>query len=172
MSVLSNLPLPKAKAAQGGFSLLEMLTVLFIIGAATALATPNLPLLLDRLSFAAERDTLVRDINRLPYVALGMGQDLVLSEEETMSSTAPQDQFTLRLNNSATRLESGRYNAGLPAQPAPLNVPEGWSIEIAEPIFYRPTGFCSGGNITATAGSLRYEFKLAAPYCQINESDL
>ena len=61
-----------------GFSLLEMLVVVFIIGLAAAVVLPNLPRLFDRVAFANERDSLFRSINTLPFQAYSTNQDYVL----------------------------------------------------------------------------------------------
>lgn len=162
---------PKRQPPNLGFSLLEMLTVLFIIGAAAALVTPNLPLLLDRLSFAGKRDSLIRDINSLPYDALRYSQDLVLSEasQRTLGAT---DGFS---SDRADRLETraGQPQSAPPtARLAELTLPDGWKVRIAEPILYRASGFCTGGNISIEVGRLTYDFQLVAPYCQISEQSL
>lgn len=163
---------PNLTGSDPGFSLLEMLTVLFIIGAAAALVTPNLPLLFDRLTFAAERDNLIREINSLPYKALGANQDLVLSEsvlseksERQRTSLTPPDEDLRELQKLSP------YPTPYLA-PAALPVPDGWKVNIPNPIYYRASGFCSGGKVILAAGLLRYELDLRAPYCQVSGQEL
>lgn len=149
-----------------GFSLLEMLTVLFIIGTAAALATPNLPLMFDRIAFSAEKDTLIRDINALPYAAIKANQDLVLS---TNMETADLMGDSIPAAGLAFASEASAPYFSPSTKMATLDLPDGWNLKIAEPILYKSSGFCSGGYVSATAGRLQYDFILTAPYCQITE---
>lgn len=168
---LSQLPHSKT-VSSSGFSLLEMLTVLFIIGTAAALVTPNLPIMLDRISFATERDSLIREINGLPYRALEKNQDLVLAEEFMVktgaSSRADTRDRDIRLGDIKVQT-SHRFSA---LDAVEVDLPEGWRLTIPDPIFYRASGFCSGGALRLIVGSLRYDFDLLPPYCQIREQGL
>jgi prepilin-type N-terminal cleavage/methylation domain-containing protein len=154
-----------------GFSLLEMLMVVFIIGLAAALVTPNLPLVFDRLAFANQRDSFYRDINTLPYAAFEANQDLFLAQDIQSARKDNTDgisdhQFidTNTLNTSGPYLSSN-------LRAVTLKVPEKWVLQIPEPIFYRASGFCSGGRIIISAGLLTNELILSPPYCQIDAVD-
>lgn len=173
LDLLKKTPNKRPRSSMG-FTLLEVLTVLFIIGAAAALVTPNLPLMLDRLSFAAERDTLIRDINALPYVALQANQDIVLSDDvsDRDLSSGEASLISPFLNSAIAGSGTRAPYSGPSLRAASLNVPEGWRLQIPTPILYKPSGFCSGGEVSIIAGRLQYDFELSAPYCQITEQDL
>lgn len=152
-----------------GFSLLEVLVVVFIIGLASALIMPNFPQLFDRLKYANERDSLLREINTLAYAAYEANQDMVLTEEALpLVANGVEDVDTVA-RISAENLEmNGNYRT-TNIVPVILNIPEGWSVLIPLPIVYRASGFCTGGEITILAGQLRYEYELTSPYCQISD---
>lgn len=155
-----------------GFSLLEMLTVLFIIGTAAALVTPNLPLLFDRITFASQRDSLIREINSLPYKALGTNQNLVLSES---SLNERREQLSTSLTQPDDNLRELQKLAPYPISYlalASIGVPDGWRVRIPDPIYYRASGFCSGGTVILVAGRLQYELSLRSPYCQVSGQEL
>jgi prepilin-type N-terminal cleavage/methylation domain-containing protein len=153
-----------------GFSLLEVLVVVFIIGLAASLVMPNFPLLFDRLVYANQRDTLLRDINTLPYSAFSSNQDLALAAgtlESTASPTGDEhSDANIAINVDDLELE-GSYRASN-IRPVKLDIPKGWTMRVSQPIIYRASGFCTGGTVEISAGALRYEYDLAPPYCQVN----
>ncbi len=135
-----------------GFTLLEMLTVLFIIGLAASLALPNLSLIFDRIKFSNEQKNVYRSINLLSYKALSENRDFVL------------------LNNTEKNLSNhklGPYNTARLSKIS-VELPKGWIINVDEPIFYKSSGFCSGGKISLSVGQYSYPIKLIPPFCQIN----
>lgn len=155
--------------APNGFSLLEVLVVVFIIGLAASLVMPNFPVLFDRLVYANQRDTLLREINTLPYSAFSSNQDLVLAGG-TLESSAGQTENGGGDTNAAINIDDlelvGSYRASNIRQ-ATLDIPKGWTIRVSQPIIYRASGFCTGGTIDIFAGALSYEYDLAPPYCQV-----
>ncbi len=155
---------------QRGFTLLEMLMVIFIIGLSAALVSPNLPKLFDRLSFALERDTFVRELNTLSYRAFDKNQDFVLAgnlesnqlatENDEMSASQSVDAFDIVTPYRSASVHMMR-----------LAIPDDWTVKVPEPIFYRSSGFCTGGTVTIQTGQLEYSFVLDAPYCQVLGTD-
>ena len=136
-----------------GFTLLEMLTVLFIIGLAASLALPNLSLVFDRIKFSNEQKSAYRSINLLSYKALSQNKDFVLFNDTKES-----------LNNQ----ELGLYNSAMLSKVS-VELPTGWSLSVEKPIFYKSSGFCSGGSILLSVGKYSYPLKLNPPYCQIQK---
>ena len=158
----------KNNTAANGFSLLEVLVVVFIIGLAASLVMPNFPLLFDRLVYANQRDTFLREINTLPYSAFSSNQDLVLTSVTLESSPGKpeNDESDANITIDISDLElEGSYRAPN-IRPVKLDIPEGWTIRVSQPIIYRASGFCTGGTINILAGELSYEYDLAPPYCQ------
>jgi general secretion pathway protein G len=47
-----------------------------------------------------------------------------------------------------------------------LELPEGWTIEIKDPIIYQANGVCLGGMITLVYEKETENFLLTAPFCQ------
>jgi prepilin-type N-terminal cleavage/methylation domain-containing protein len=125
-----------------GFTLLELLVVLALIGFLTAMVAPNLQKLTGSVTYATQHDALVADIAGLSYRAFANGHGIFLNND------------TL-----ATVLSDGNPT---------LAVPEGWQVKIKQPIQYTFNGFCSGGMIQIISpGTVVENLFLEPPACRV-----
>ncbi|HUX23133.1 MAG TPA: type II secretion system protein [Burkholderiales bacterium] len=121
-----------------GFTLIEILVVLVIIGLIAGVATPRLYAISQRYEIAAQRKNLLVEIDSLGYRAYSSGQPVELG-----SMTAA-------------------------AKSAAVKVPPGWRIEADRPIRYSFDGICSGGKITLVGpDGFREDLQLTPPLCKI-----
>ncbi|MDO8890547.1 MAG: prepilin-type N-terminal cleavage/methylation domain-containing protein [Sulfurimicrobium sp.] len=127
-----------------GFTLVEILVVLVVIGLIAGVAMPNMVKILQSTERAGQRDTLLGEIAGLGYRAYLTGQPITLGEVPVA--------------------------AGGEAEPqAPFQIPQGWKLEIHQPITYNFNGICSGGKITLVSPDERREiFRLEPPRCKIH----
>ena len=127
---------------QRGFTLLELLIVLAMMGLLGALALPALGKLIDSIRYRNERSSIIAQINSLGY------RDYLLAQDYEFST-----------GNVAQVLKDGK--------PA-LNVPEGWTLKLPKPIHYQFNGYCSGGTVIVTAPDGKADtLELQAPSCGV-----
>ncbi|MCA2998434.1 MAG: prepilin-type N-terminal cleavage/methylation domain-containing protein [Rhodocyclaceae bacterium] len=118
-----------------GFTLLEMLVVLALIGVMAGIALPNFSRFLESFSVRNQWAGVERELADLPYQVFVSG--------------------------SPFQLDSGSAEKRL------TTLPEGWRVEVANPILYRFSGWCEGGRLTVvSAGGERRNYQLAAPTCR------
>lgn len=128
-----------------GFTLLEILVVLTLIGLLSAMVVPNLQKLTGGVERATRRDGLVADIAGLSYRAFSLGQGFELSNAK----------FGQLLSD------------GNPV----LVPPTGWRVEVEAPVVYNFNGFCGGGRLKIIAPDAQVEqLVLDAPVCRVSSA--
>ncbi len=126
-----------------GFSLLELLVVLSLLGLLTAITFPNFVNLYESVRSRLQIDQIIDDINGLGYSAFNSSSEIVLDN----------------IPESAER------------QIAPINLPAGWRLAVLNPIRYLQNGACQGGEIRLFfEDELIITTELSPPFCRIKQT--
>lgn len=127
--------------ACGGFTLIEILVVLVVVGLLAGIAIPNLQKVVQRIEISSQRQAVIGELAGLGYRAYVTGQPISLGKKAGNSRPGEND---------------------------PLHLPDRWQIDIPQPILYTFNGACSGGTVILTAPDNRQEiFQLKPPRCDV-----
>jgi type II secretory pathway pseudopilin PulG len=119
----------------GGFTVLEMIGVLAILGLAAALVGPSMVRSIDTWRRQAAMDVLLDQLRALPGNARGSGKQITVSDATLASATPP-----LRIDADWT-----------------LHAPEPWSVGA--------NGVCQGGEVIIRNAYGERSIRVAAPFC-------
>ena len=120
-----------------GYTLLEMLIVILLIGLISSLSLPRLSRLYESAMTAMERDDVLRQIAGLGYRAYSAGKSF-----ELISYPLPEGSHL------------------------PLTLPEGWVLRAEVPIRYHQNGICEGGELMIGRDSQMSQWRLLPPLCR------
>ena len=166
---LASEPTIGAPGPQRGFTLLELLVVLALVGLVAAIAFPNLERMVASVTRATERDHILDQFAGLGRRAMQQGRSYVVfgtGGAAEAASSVPAGEGTT---------ESGRAappNAAAPLphgyEVYPLDVPEGWEIRLDPPLVVRANGVCLGAVLTLRHRDAdQDEIELEAPWCRV-----
>jgi general secretion pathway protein G len=138
----------KDGSVQGGYTLLEIVVVITLLGLLAGIAAPRLASLYTSVEWAVERDDVLQSIARLGFLAFkeGRGFELRKYPNPMEDSAKPLEDSEKPLYESAGLLQGSEKPSQTPAAP-PLDLPSDWSLEADPPIVYKPNGVCMGGNV-------------------------
>ena len=131
-----------------GFTLLEILVVLTIVGLLAAMVLPQLQKMASSVEISSQRTDIKLAIENLGYQAYVTGKPILLAEAaaDPAAKSARPDQ--------------------------PLQIPPGWQIQILRPVHYVANGVCGGGTIAITDPyHAREAFLLKPPQCRLEPTD-
>ena len=129
-----------------GFTLLELIVVLVILGVVGALALPNLQNLYASATRRADRDIALDQIARLGADALLSGHGLIIWP-------------------AAASVEGDGLAAGYARRE--LELPADWAFELDRPLRVQPNGVCLGARLVLIdPRGQRTEHDLEPPFCR------
>jgi len=123
-------------AGERGFTLLELVVVLTIIGLVTAIAAPSVFNTIGSWQRQAQVDALVDQLRSLPARARSSGKRIMIDDE------------------------------AMQAADAPLRLAEGWSIAVPAPWQVNANGVCQGGQVVASDGVRQVAIEAQSPFCE------
>lgn len=141
----------RRRLSEAGVTLIELIVLLAVMGLITALAGPQLYRTFDAFRFSLGRDDIERQLASLNQKAFLENRNLLLLSQPLRGADAAREQ--------AEQL------AALDAAAITLNLTQGWSITLPQPILYRSNGMCDGGTVRVDVGVYAYLYQLSPPRC-------
>ena len=132
----ANRPTERARAGARGFTLLEVIVVLAIMGMVAAVVAPAAVRGIDSWRRQADMDALGEQVRALPGRARASGKAITIDDD------------------------------ALAAEEPPLRMAPGWTLSVPEPWQVHANGVCDGGLLVArnTAGQER-RWQVQGPFC-------
>lgn len=162
-------------AATRGFTLLELIVVLLLLGLVTALAMPNLERLAAGVATRTQRDRILDQFAGLGRQAMLQRRNYVVFGTGAGQDTEPPAPGWETADTA--RGEPGRGAAGPSSDPFfhadheryAIDLPKGWEIGLDPPLVVRANGACLGARLTLRhRGAVDVEVDLEPPYCRID----
>ena len=137
-----------------GFTLLEILVVLALVGLMTAFSLPQISVMQDRIAFTLSRESFETELSGISYAAFKQGRPMILAGAYPRSKDQALtviEEWEINQAKEAPFLEDGQLRGLLPANAveAAPQLPEKWRMTVEKPIVYQPSGYCGGGAVSA-----------------------
>jgi len=126
----------QAAAHASGYTLLELLVVLSILGLVTALAAPPLIRTVSTWQRQSDIDSVMEQVRGLPMRARSGGRTMVIDD------------------------------ASLQGTESPLRAPDGWSLSATVPWVIHSNGVCEPGELMLRRDEREVPIVVHAPFCQ------
>jgi prepilin-type N-terminal cleavage/methylation domain-containing protein len=123
-----------------GFTLMEMLVVLMLLGLALTLSVPRVESIYRSVQLALNLEEFKLAVQRLPERARLAGEPIHITRLDPVVAT----------------------QLGIPLL-------SGWEVKIVEPIVISDQGFCTGGIFALDDGRSAIRYVLRQPYCRVEE---
>ena len=144
-------------AGKRGFTLLELMIVLLIMAVIAAIAAPSLGRLHASIQRQSERNYILDQFAGLGHMALRHGQSYVVAAtgSPALEAAASPEPPPLRLHETGAELYV-------------IDLPEGWTIDLSQPLTVGANGVCLGAELTLRYdGRIEIRLELEPPYCRI-----
>ncbi len=141
------------RGSQTGFTLLEIVIILVLLGFMAGLALPRLERVYSGMQQSMQRNEALRCIADLGFQAFSRQQQLALTRYPAVADNDAKHDHP----------DVFSFSSALSEDIFPL--PENWSVEAEKPIIFQANGICSGGTIILRYDEMETRYILAAPFC-------
>ena len=149
-----------------GFTLLELVVVLTLVSLMTMMAVPNLQRLYGAVARTTERNAILDRFASLGRQALVHRRAYLVVGSEARTERKRVERVT-RSDGEAS--SPGRVSSFERHEPYRMDLPDGWTIHVPEPILVRANGVCLGGEVALSYnGEPDVRLVLEPPYCRVD----
>ena len=141
-----------------GFTLVELLIVLAIVAGLSAVAYAVMIAGYSRARAAYARDDLERQLLELPQRVRASGHGGILTSRSGADRPDGASVMVEGITAADRSIEDWRVLR--------LELPAGWRMRVAAPIFYHFSGSCEGGEVVFLHPPIALHYRLAAPLCR------
>jgi prepilin-type N-terminal cleavage/methylation domain-containing protein len=152
-----------------GFTLLEMLVVMVLMGLITTLALPAMQRWHDAIQAKAQAAVVI-DALRAAAFAAGAGRRTVAMEGGSFKVTDQTTQDAAPSQGKPVAAEQAPATAGASSEPPPLqvNLPPGWRVDRVQPAQFLANGLCTPGSVSLkTASGELVVIEVRGPVCGV-----
>jgi general secretion pathway protein G len=135
-----------------GYTILELLVVIFLISLLAGLAVPRLTSMYDSVQQAYEREEVLARLGGLGYLAFQQSRDFELVSYPVETND----------NNPSN---TSAFTEKKASRPIPLELPAGWQIRAEQPIQFFANGVCEGGMVYVLRQQQQFQVQLVPPFC-------
>ena len=164
-----------AKETQQGFTLLELLVVLALVGLVTAVAFPNLERMVASVTRSTERDYILDQFAGLGRRAMYRGRTYVVFDAAgspgSGGSGSVREEAGAPAGEEDEEASARSFSASFPDayEAYAIDLPEGWEIRLDPPLVVRANGVCLGAALTLHhQGKEEARIGLEPPYCRVD----
>ena len=127
------------RRVDAGFTLIELVIALAVVGLGLSLVLPKLTSWVDRLAFSMRQQ-------RFEDALAGLG------------SSARRSGHTVVLRSTGSAPSN--------TEPLPIELPSSWTVTVEPPISFRYDGICTGGTVRLSFPAGEQTYRLQPPYCR------
>ncbi len=122
-----------------GFTLIELVIALAIVGLGLSFALPRLTTWVDRLAFSMRQQRFEDALAGLGSRARRSGRTVILRSTNVVPNST---------------------------EPSPIELPSAWVLSVEPPIAFRYDGICTGGTVRLNFPAGEKTYRMHAPYCR------
>lgn len=149
-----------------GFTLLELVVVLTLVSLMTMMAVPNLQRLYGAVARTTDRNAILDRFASLGRQALVRRRAYFVVGTDAQAERKRAEGYPRSDEDapSSQRVSSFEHH-----EPYRMNLPDGWTIHVPEPILVRANGVCLGGEVALSYnGAPDVRLVLEPPYCRVD----
>jgi len=129
-----------SRRADQGFTLIEVVIAVAILGLAMSFVLPRLTGWVDRLAFSMRQQQFEDALAELGGKARRTGRTILLRSTDPAANSTDQ---------------------------ASIELPSSWTLTVNPPIAFRYDGICTGGTVRLGFPAGEKTYRLRAPYCRL-----